>query len=228
MKLGGNLHSPFFDGVVENVDDPRGLGRVQVRVFGQHPAQKQKSDAIGVPVEDLPWMMPIQDIRSAAISGVGFSPTGITRGSFVVGYWRDKWHQDGMIIGTVAGEYVEQPDTQKGFCDPMGEYPRYVGNDVNSLALGGLKGKGSSSVIIRDSNTSIAVNQTIAHWMRYQKITALIRVDLRSKRCSNRMRGSAHAGIQTVKDIRQLGSGICLFAKRLAILQKLTLRSVKR
>ena len=26
MKLGGNLHSPFFDGVVENVDDPRGLG----------------------------------------------------------------------------------------------------------------------------------------------------------------------------------------------------------
>lgn len=158
MKLGGNLHSPFFDGVVENVDDPRGLGRVQVRVFGQHPAQKQKSDAIGVPVEDLPWMMPIQDIRSAAISGVGFSPTGITRGSFVVGYWRDKWHQDGMIIGTVAGEYVEQPDTQKGFCDPMGEYPRYVGNDVNSLALGGLKGKGSSSVIIRDSNTSIAVN----------------------------------------------------------------------
>lgn len=24
MKLGGNLHSPFFDGVVENVDDPRG------------------------------------------------------------------------------------------------------------------------------------------------------------------------------------------------------------
>ena len=158
MKFGGNMHSPFFEGVVENVDDPRLLGRVQVRVFGEHPAQKQKSETIGIPVEELPWMMTIQDIRSAAISGVGFSPTGITRGSFVIGYWRDKWHQDGVILGTFAGEYREKPDTQKGFCDPFGEYPRYVGNDVNVLARGGAEGRGSSSVIIRDANSSLAVN----------------------------------------------------------------------
>lgn len=158
MKYGGNKYSPFFEGVVEEVDDPRLLGRVQVRVFGEHPAQKQKSETIGIPVEELPWMMPIQDIRSAAISGVGFSPTGITRGSFVIGYWRDKWHQDGVILGTFAGEYREKPDTQKGFCDPFGEYPRYVGNDVNVLARGGLEGRGSSSVIIRDANSSLAVN----------------------------------------------------------------------
>lgn len=158
MKFGGNKYSPLFEGVVENVDDPRLLGRVQVRVFGEHPAQKQKSATVGIPVEELPWMMPIQDIRSAAISGVGFSPTGITRGSFVVGYWRDKWHQDGVILGTFAGEYTEKPDIQKGFCDPLGEYPRYVGNDVNVLARGGLEGKTSSSVVIRDSNSTIAVN----------------------------------------------------------------------
>lgn len=158
MKYGGNKYSPFFEGVVENVDDPRLLGRVQVRVFGEHPAQKQKSETIGIPVEELPWMMPIQDIRSAAISGVGFSPTGITRGSFVIGYWRDKWHQDGVILGTFAGEYREKPDTQKGFCDPFGEYPRYVGNDVNVLARGGAEGRGSSSVTIRDANSSLAVN----------------------------------------------------------------------
>lgn len=158
MKYGGNKYSPFFEGVVEEVDDPRLLGRVQVRVFGEHPAQKQKSETIGIPVEELPWMMPIQDIRSAAISGVGFSPTGITRGSFVIGYWRDKWHQDGVILGTFAGEYREKPDTQKGFCDPFGEYPRYVGNDVNVLARGGAEGRGSSSVIIRDANSSLAVN----------------------------------------------------------------------
>ncbi|UJB55324.1 baseplate hub structural protein / lysozyme R [Enterobacter phage vB_EcRAM-01] len=158
MKFGGNMHSPFFEGVVENVDDPRLLGRVQVRVIGEHPAQKQKSATIGIPVEELPWMIPIQDITSAAISGVGFSPTGIVRGSYVFGVWRDKWHQDGVILGTFAGEYVEKPDIQKGFCDPFGEYPRYVGNDVNILARGGQEGKGSSSVIIRDSNSSIAVN----------------------------------------------------------------------
>lgn len=158
MKFGGNMHSPFFEGVVENVDDPRLLGRVQVRVIGEHPAQKQKSATIGIPVEELPWMIPIQDITSAAISGVGFSPTGIVRGSYVFGVWRDKWHQDGVILGTFAGEYVEKPDIQKGFCDPFGEYPRYVGNDVNILARGGQEGKGSSSVVIRDSNSSIAVN----------------------------------------------------------------------
>lgn len=158
MRYGGNANSPFFDGVVEEVDDPLLLGRVQVRVFGEHPAQKQKSETIGIPVEELPWMIPIQDITSAAVSGVGFSPTGIVRGSFVFGVWRDKWHQDGVILGTYAGQYTEKPDTQKGFCDPFGEYPRYVGNDVNILARGGLEGKGSSSVIIRDANSSIAVN----------------------------------------------------------------------
>lgn len=158
MRYGGNANSPFFDGVVEEVDDPLLLGRVKVRVFGEHPAQKQKSETIGIPVEELPWMVPIQDITSAAVSGVGFSPTGIVRGSFVFGVWRDKWHQDGVILGTYAGQYTEKPDTQKGFCDPFGEYPRYVGNDVNILARGGLEGKGSSSVIIRDANSSIAVN----------------------------------------------------------------------
>ncbi|QJI10707.1 baseplate hub subunit and tail lysozyme [Buttiauxella phage vB_ButM_GuL6] len=158
MRYGGNPYSPYFEGVVENVDDPRYLGRVQVRVFGEHPAQKQKSETIGIPVEELPWMIPIQDITSAAISGVGFSPTGIVRGSFVFGVWRDKWHQDGLILGTFAGHYTEKPDTQKGFCDPLGEYPRYVGNDVNVLARGGLDGRASSSVVIRDANSSIAVN----------------------------------------------------------------------
>ncbi|AGJ71600.1 baseplate hub subunit and tail lysozyme protein [Escherichia phage Lw1] len=158
MRYGGNANSPFFDGVVEEVDDPLFLGRVRVRVFGEHPAQKQKSETIGIPVEELPWMVPIQNITSAAVSGVGFSPTGIVRGSFVFGVWRDKWHQDGVILGTYAGQYVEKPDTQKGFCDPFGEYPRYVGNDVNVLARGGVEGRTSSSVVIRDANSSLAVN----------------------------------------------------------------------
>lgn len=158
MKYGANQKSPFFEGIVEEVDDPLEQGRVQVRVFGEHPAQKQKSGAIGIPVEELPWMILLQDIRSAAVSGVGFSPTGIVRGSLVIGYWRDKWHQDGVILGTIAGSYVEQPDTQKGFCDPFGEYPRYIGNDVNVLARGGDSGKSASSVLIRDANTAIAIN----------------------------------------------------------------------
>lgn len=157
MKFGGT-GSPYFEGVIENVEDPLGQGRIQVRVFGEHPAQKQKSGTIGIPVEDLPWMIPIQDITSAAISGIGYSPTGVVNGTHVFGVWRDKWHQDGVILGTYAGHYTEQPDTQKGFCDPTGQYPTYVGNDVNVLARGGLEGRASSTVAIRDANKTIAVN----------------------------------------------------------------------
>lgn len=158
MNYGAAGANPFFNGVVESVDDPRLLGRVQVRVFGEHPAQKQKSGTTGIPVEELPWMIPIQPITSAAISGVGQAPVGMVCGTHVFGMWRDKWRQDGIILGTYAGEYTEQPDVQKGFCDPNGQYPLYVGNDVNTLARGGVEGQGSSSVIIRDANSSLAVN----------------------------------------------------------------------
>ena len=158
MNLGAVSGNPFFNGVVENVDDPRFLGRVAVRVYGEHPAQKQKSGTTGIPVEELPWMIPIQGITSAAISGIGQAPVGMVRGTHVFGVWRDKWHQDGLILGTYAGQYTEQPDTQKGFCDPTGQYPTYVGNDVSTLARGGADGKGSASVQIRDANSTLAVN----------------------------------------------------------------------
>ncbi|QPI17851.1 baseplate hub subunit and tail lysozyme [Pectobacterium phage POP12] len=150
--------NPFFYGVVEDVEDEKYLGRVRVRVFGEHPFQKEKSAAIGIPTEDLMWMTPIQSITSAAISGVGFSPTGIVAGSHVIGIWRDVYKQDGIILGTYAGIYTEQPDKTKGFCDPVGEYPTYIGNDVNVLARGGEEGAQSASVRLRDSNSSIAVN----------------------------------------------------------------------
>lgn len=148
----------FFEGVVEDVNDPKQRGRIRVRVIGVHPPQKQKSSAIGVPTEDLPWMTPVQDITSAAISGVGSAPVGIVPGTMVFGVWRDPYKQDGRILGTMSGEYKEKPDPNKGFADPLGFYPTRLGSDSSTLSDGGEAGKNNMNVVLRDDNSTIAVN----------------------------------------------------------------------
>lgn len=89
----------WFFAKVENRDDPLSLGRVQIRVFGVHP-----DDTTLVPIESLPWAMPIQPITSAGAYGVGCSPVGPLPGSHVFGFWLDsKDKQIPVFIGTIAG-----------------------------------------------------------------------------------------------------------------------------
>ncbi|AHY25407.1 baseplate hub subunit and tail lysozyme [Serratia phage PS2] len=148
----------WFAGVVESRDDPLKAGRVKVRVFGEHPFVNVPGDIQGLTTEQLPWMQPVQDITSAAISGVGQSPTGILPGSHVFGVWLDKFKTSGMVLGTVAGIYSKMPNFNEGFADPSGQYPRYVGNDVNVLAGGGQAGKDALTVEQRSTSQGIAVN----------------------------------------------------------------------
>ena len=100
----------WFQGVVENRNDPEMLGRVQVRCLGFHTENKQE-----LPSEDLPWAYPIQPITSAAMNGIGESPTGPVEGTWVFGFFRDgDSAQEPMILGTLGGtpikkaKYVEQ------------------------------------------------------------------------------------------------------------------------
>ncbi|AAQ17861.1 gp5 baseplate hub subunit and tail lysozyme [Aeromonas phage Aeh1] len=164
------LSYKWFEGVVEDRFDPLDLGRVRVRVMGIHSNQKAKNDKNGIPTEELLWMHPMLPITSAAVSGIGQSPTGLLEGSHVVGYFRDKFCQDGVIVGSLPGIYKNKPDSSKGFADPNGQYPRYVGNDVNVLAGGGQAGSGSSGsgamvgpggepidVYTQNENTGIAI-----------------------------------------------------------------------
>ena len=126
----------WFMGVVEDRNDPLQQGRLRVRVFGLHTDQKSKDDFHGIPTEELLWMHPMMPINSASMSGIGNSPTGAVEGTNVVGFFRDKFCQDGVIMGTVGGTYAEKPNSSKGFSDPNGVYPTYIGNDVNVLARG--------------------------------------------------------------------------------------------
>jgi len=122
----------WFNGVVEDRQDPQKLGRLRVRCVGIHTDNKDE-----LPTADLPWSQLIHPITSSGISGLGSSPGFIVEGTWVFGYFRDSYAmQEPMIIGTLPGKPVELADTSKGFYDPNGTYPKYKDEvDTNRLAV---------------------------------------------------------------------------------------------
>ena len=122
----------WFNGVVEDRQDPQKLGRLRVRCVGIHTDNKDD-----LPTSDLPWSQLIHPITSSGISGLGSSPGFIVEGTWVFGYFRDgQSMQEPMIMGTLPGKPVELADTSKGFYDPNGVYPKYKDEvDTNRLAV---------------------------------------------------------------------------------------------
>lgn len=109
----------WWHGVVEDTADPLQLGRCRVRIFGFHV-----KDKVQLPTADLPWAYPIQPLTSAALSGVGQSPTGLLVGSHVFGFFRDgEEAQDPVMMGSFGGIPQTQSITSEGFQDPSGKYP---------------------------------------------------------------------------------------------------------
>lgn len=68
-------------GIVEDVNDPKKLGRVKVRMINEY------SDR--VEVDDIPWAIPMMPVNSASYLGIGSSPTGLEKGSRVIGFFMD-------------------------------------------------------------------------------------------------------------------------------------------
>ena len=130
----------WFTGVVENRNDPAKLGRVQVRCLGYHT-----EDLIDIPSKDLPWahiMMPVTD---PSMQGLGNSPSFLTEGTWVVGFFRDaNEKQQPVIMGSLPGVPQVVADKTKGFNDPNGKYPGTITHsnhtieesDVSRLAQG--------------------------------------------------------------------------------------------
>ena len=134
------MYSEFkwWQGVVEDRNDPLKLGRCRVRVFGYHT---DKLDDI--PTESLPWATPMQPITSAAMNGIGTTPMGPVEGTWVFGFFRDGSDaQDPVMIGTFGGIPEARPNPVLGFNDPKGVYPQelYLNEpDTNRLGRGGGK-----------------------------------------------------------------------------------------
>ena len=122
----------WFNGVVEDRQDPQYLGRVRVRCIGFHTQSKTM-----LPTADLPWASVILPVTAAGISGLGDSPSRLVEGSWVMGYFRDGLTcQEPVIMGSLPGRPVELANTAKGFYDPNGIYPKYKDEvDTNRLAV---------------------------------------------------------------------------------------------
>ena len=56
----------WFQGVIEDHNDPEQLGRVKVRCLGIHTEDKET-----LPTDDLPWAMVMMPTTSASVSQIG-------------------------------------------------------------------------------------------------------------------------------------------------------------
>lgn len=88
----------IYTGVVEErINDKYKSGRCRVRIFGLHSENRSE-----LPTSDLPWAIPLQSITSAAVSGVGQSPTGLVEGSWVLVSFLDDFKQQPIILGSIG------------------------------------------------------------------------------------------------------------------------------
>jgi len=106
----------WFVGVVEDRNDPAQLGRVRVRVLGRH-----SEDLTQVKTTDLPWAHVMHPVTDPSMQGLGHTPSFLTQGSWVVGFFRDTEAQQPVIMGSLPGAPSNTSDPTKGFSDPRGE-----------------------------------------------------------------------------------------------------------
>jgi len=86
----------WFIGVVIDVKDPRGLGRVKVRIYGVH-----SDDINDVPNSDLPWAQVVVPVTEGGSSGIGAN-TGIKEQAQVFGVFLDgKNSQLPLVMGSI-------------------------------------------------------------------------------------------------------------------------------
>jgi hypothetical protein len=116
----------WWMGVVEDRLDPEQLGRVRVRCFGWHTADKEL-----IPTDALPWAHPVHPNNVPA----AYTPK---EGDWVVGFFADGTSaQHPVILGVLTGKPKEHPDSAMGFSDPAGVYPKRVNEStLNRLSRG--------------------------------------------------------------------------------------------
>jgi hypothetical protein len=151
----------WWHGVVEDTADPLHLGRCRVRVYGFHVEDKTE-----LPTSSLPWAYPMQPLTSAALSGVGTSPTGLLVGSHVFGFFRDgEEAQDPVMIGSFGGVPMKPADTSVGFSDSSGKYPATnAGIAAKQFPLGvSVVGEQDTNRLARNSDSEQMKSTVVAY-----------------------------------------------------------------
>ena len=86
----------WWQGRVENINDPTKSGKVQVQIYNYY-----ESPPIGkIQKEDLPWCIPVLPTTSPSLNGVGDTPQFV-EGSRVLGFF-----VDGAHAGLVSKPYI--------------------------------------------------------------------------------------------------------------------------
>ena len=106
MGLSGYV---WWQGVVEDRQDPLELGRARVRILGFHTDEKTK-----IPTDSLPWAYPAMPLDSTPGSIPNFK-----EGTWVMGFFRDgESAQEPIMTHMIDAGYVTQNNSHKGFNDP--------------------------------------------------------------------------------------------------------------
>ena len=122
----------LYFGIVEDRNDPKEMGRVRVRVFGIHSADKIND----IPTADLPWSPVMNPTTTPGTSGLGQAPF-LVPGSWVIVQFMDREQQSLMVMGTVNGFPDNKPNSENGFADPVGTFPREIEeSDIERRARG--------------------------------------------------------------------------------------------
>lgn len=105
----------WWTGVVEDRQDPLFLGRCRVRIHGHHTKWKKPiNPSEFIPIEELPWAIPVQPITSAAMTGIGHAPVGPVEGTWIFGFFLDgNDMQQPVMVGTIGGIEMKN-DGQRG------------------------------------------------------------------------------------------------------------------
>jgi|TARA_R110000822_G_scaffold63911_15_gene157193 hypothetical protein len=153
----------WFQGVVEDHNDPEQIGRVKVRCLGIHTEDKET-----LPTDDLPWAMVMMPTTSASISQIGHSPSGLLKGSWVMGWFRDGTScQEPVVMGSFPGYPLARPNTSLGFSDPTGTHPIEIEEpDTSRLARGDRNSK-----LLKLKNTHLSAEEHPPHPIAYSSDT---------------------------------------------------------
>lgn len=91
----GTTFDWFLAKVIDRKNDDTQSGKLKIRIYGYH------DDETNLPDTDLPWAYPVLPITSSSHGHVGTSPTFVTEGATVVGFWMDKDKQIPVVFGTI-------------------------------------------------------------------------------------------------------------------------------
>ena len=126
----------WWNGVVEDRNDPLMIGRCKVRILGWHTADKAE-----LPTDNLPWAQVLMPITSASQTGVGHAPVGPVEGTWVMGFYRDgELAQEPVMVGTLPGVPENFAKINTGFNDPRLDTDDVDLNSVSSTTGIGERG----------------------------------------------------------------------------------------